>query len=117
MTDTHEEEAEARDCCLFEEACSGPDALLEKRHHRPELVLYDAGVGVYADDQLGYLNLSHAGIYQRDRYVIDTCVARSVPIACVIGGGYDRNAQALARRHALLHRAASHVWRQRRLGS
>ena len=85
--------------------------------HRPELVLYDAGVDVYAGDQLGYLSLSHAGIYQRDRYVIDTCVARSVPIACVIGGGYDRNAQALARRHALLHRAASHVWRQRRLGS
>ena len=43
-------------------------------------------------------------------------VAAGVPIACVIGGGYDRDAEALARRHALLHRAASHVWQRRRLG-
>ena len=83
----------------------------------PDLVLYDAGVDVYKGDQLGYLNVSHAGIYERDRYVIDSCVAAGVPIACVIGGGYDRDALALARRHALLHRAGSRVWKLRGLGT
>ena len=53
--------------------------------HQPDLVLYDAGVDVHAVDDLGYLKLSHAGIYQRDLYVIDTCVSAGVPVACVIG--------------------------------
>lgn len=82
----------------------------------PDLVLYDAGVDVYEKDELGFLKLSHAGIYMRDRYVIDTCVAARIPIACVIGGGYDRNRKTLARRHALIHRAAAHVWRDHALG-
>ena len=84
--------------------------------HRPDLVLYDAGVDVYEGDELGYLALSTAGIYQRDRYVIETCVRAGVPVACVIGGGYDRNALELARRHALLHRAAAHVWARHGMG-
>jgi len=80
-------------------------------HHRPDLVLYDAGVDVFEHDQLGYLSLTSAGIYQRDRFVIDYCVRTArVPIACVIGGGYDKDALALARRHSLVHRAAQHVW-------
>lgn len=74
--------------------------------HRPDLVLYDAGVDVFSNDQLGYLQLSHAGIYQRDLYVLDACVAAGIPVAAVIGGGYDRDALALARRHGLVHRAA-----------
>lgn len=85
--------------------------------HQPDLVLYDAGVDVYAGDQLGYLALSHAGIYQRDLYVIDECCRRRIPVACVIGGGYDRDPLALARRHGLVHRAAARVWARRRLAT
>ena len=81
--------------------------------HRPDLVLYDAGVDIFAGDELGHLQVTHAGIYQRDLYVVDTCVAAGVPVACVIGGGYDRDARALARRHGLVHRAAARVWEQR----
>jgi acetoin utilization deacetylase AcuC-like enzyme len=79
---------------------------------RPQLVLYDAGVDVWEGDQLGHLKLTVGGIYERDRYVIETCVRAGVPVACVIGGGYDRDARALARRHALVHRAAVRVWRE-----
>mgnify|MGYP003685267557 CR=1 FL=1 len=77
---------------------------------KPQLVLYDAGVDVYEGDNLGYLKLTHGGIFERDRYVIQTCVRADVPIACVIGGGYDRDPRALARRHAIMHRAAARVW-------
>lgn len=79
---------------------------------RPQLVLYDAGVDVFEGDQLGHLKLTHGGIFERDRYVIETCVRAGVPVACVVGGGYDRDARALARRHALVHRAAVRVWRE-----
>ena len=71
---------------------------------------------MFKGDALGHLELTHAGIFKRDLYVIDKCVEAGVPIACVIGGGYDRDARALARRHGLVHRAAAKVWTRRRMG-
>lgn len=85
--------------------------------HQPDLVLYDAGVDVWEGDALGHLELSHADIYQRDLYVIETCVQAGVPIACVIGGGYDRDRVSLARRHALVHRAAARTWDRHRMAA
>lgn len=77
--------------------------------YQPDLVLYDAGVDVHRDDRLGYLNLTDSGLYQRDGYVLSACRAREIPVAAVIGGGYDRDIAALAARHAQLHRAAADV--------
>nr|WP_308428138.1 hypothetical protein [Halomonas hamiltonii] len=74
-----------------------------------DVVLYDAGVDVHHDDRLGYLSLSSDGLYARDRYVLDLCRHAAIPVAAVIGGGYDRDITALATRHALLHRAAADV--------
>lgn len=83
---------------------------------RPDLVIYDAGVDVWEGDELGHLSITHAGIWQRDAHVITSCVRAGVPIACVIGGGYDRDANALARRHALLHRVVAQAWLHNGLG-
>lgn len=77
----------------------------------PELVIYDAGADVHADDRLGLLELSDAGMQARDRYVIRCCLERSLPVACVIGGGYDNDVGRLAARHGLLHRSAMAEWR------
>lgn len=76
---------------------------------RPDLVLYDAGVDPHKDDLLGKLALTDAGLYRRDRFVIMEALARRIPIASVIGGGYSTDVDALARRHSLLHRAASEI--------
>ena len=73
---------------------------------RPELVLYDAGVDVHAADRLGHLCLSDDGLYRRDRFVIEAARNRGIPIAAVIGGGYDRDIDALCHRHGQLFRAA-----------
>ncbi|WP_458526081.1 histone deacetylase family protein [Onishia taeanensis] len=73
----------------------------------PDLVLYDAGVDVHADDRLGHLALTDHGLLARDHYVLATCREANIPVAAVIGGGYDRDLEALAHRHAQLHRAAS----------
>ncbi|TRX74238.1 histone deacetylase family protein [Pseudomonas mangiferae] len=77
--------------------------------YQPDLVLYDAGVDVHRDDALGYLDLSDAGLAARDRSVLAHCVRRGIPVAGLIGGGYDRDREALARRHGILHHSAQAV--------
>jgi acetoin utilization deacetylase AcuC-like enzyme len=87
--------------------------LLEQVH--PDLVLYDAGVDPHRDDRLGKLALTDAGLYRRDAYVLEHCLRWGVPVACVIGGGYDTDHERLARRHATVHRAASDLYHTLRL--
>ena len=69
---------------------------------QPELVIYDAGVDIFAGDPLGLLNVNEAGIRERDRYVLERCLNAGLPVATVIGGGYDDDRYALARRHAIV---------------
>ena len=83
---------------------------------KPDLVLYDAGVDVHLGDRLGKLALSDRGVFCRDMQAIGTCLAEGYPTACVIGGGYAEDLRSLVYRHSLLHRAASEVYQQRRLG-
>ncbi|MGB1416618.1 MAG: histone deacetylase [Synechococcus sp.] len=72
---------------------------------RPNLVLFNAGVDPHQDDRLGRLALTDQGLFCRDRLVLDACLRRSIPVATVIGGGYDA-LDALVPRHALVVRAA-----------
>ena len=72
---------------------------------KPQLVLYNAGVDPHRDDRLGRLALSDHGLLMRDRLVLDSCLRRNIPIATVIGGGYD-TLEPLVKRHALIIRAA-----------
>ena len=76
---------------------------------RPDLVLYDAGVDVCLEDRLGKLAISRAGLRAREELVLEFWKRVGIPVAAVIGGGYDRNLAALVDRHAELHRAAVRV--------
>lgn len=86
-----------------------PDLLTQIK---PDLVLYDAGVDPHIDDKLGKLALTNTGLYQRDRYVLSTCLAAGYPVACVIGGGYAEDLNSLVYRHSLVHRSAREVYQQ-----
>ena len=77
----------------------------------PDIVLYDAGVDVYKGDPLGRLNISEAGIRQRDQHVLSTLLRRGIPVATVIGGGYDNDREALATRHAIVVEVAVDMMR------
>lgn len=88
-----------------------PDLLSQVK---PDLVFYDAGVDPHGGDRLGKLALTDTGLFQRDHYVLSTCLAQGYPAACVIGGGYADDLFALAYRHSLLHRAARDVYHQAR---
>jgi acetoin utilization deacetylase AcuC-like enzyme len=66
---------------------------------RPYLILYQAGVDPFADDRLGRLNLSLAGLIARERLVARLARARGLPLASTVGGGYGDDVMAIARRH------------------
>nr|CAD7400423.1 unnamed protein product [Timema cristinae] len=68
---------------------------------RPELIIYDAGVDPHKDDE--------------DYYVMDEAIRRGIPCSVVIGGGYSQNINVLAKRHTIMHRAATKIWSQRQL--
>lgn len=82
---------------------------------RPDLVLYNAGVDVYVHDRLGRLDLTQNDIARRDAAVLSTIIGRKIPVACVVGGGYDKDIEALGRRHAIVHHQASFLWRKYRM--
>jgi acetoin utilization deacetylase AcuC-like enzyme len=93
----------------------GDDAYLESigdliptllDQEQPDLVLYNAGVDPHREDRLGRLNLTDQGLLNRDRLVLDSCLRRNIPVATVIGGGYDA-LTPLVLRHSLVFRAAS----------
>jgi acetoin utilization deacetylase AcuC-like enzyme len=77
----------------------------------PDLVFYNAGVDPHEDDRLGRLSLTDGGIAARENLVLSLCQQAEVPVACVIGGGYQDDIDALARRHSLIHRAAINLFK------
>lgn len=88
---------------------TGDDEYLEllERHlpevidaSRPDLILYQAGVDVHADDRLGRLSLSDMGLFARDSFVGGEARRRGIALASALGGGYGEDQHAVARRHA-----------------
>jgi len=65
----------------------------------PELILYQAGVDPYEEDQLGGLRLTKQGLRKRDELVIGECVRRKIPLAITLGGGYPPSLSTLVELH------------------
>jgi acetoin utilization deacetylase AcuC-like enzyme len=55
---------------------------------KPQLVMYVAGGDPYAEDKLGGLSLSIAGLKARDRLVFDLALSRGAAVAVALAGGY-----------------------------
>lgn len=55
---------------------------------RPQLVFYQAGVDISADDRLGKLKLSSKGISERNKIVFDLVKERGIKLVVTMGGGY-----------------------------
>ncbi|MDN3680516.1 histone deacetylase [Vibrio tapetis subsp. quintayensis] len=81
-------------------------------HHQPDLIVYDAGVDIHIDDELGYMNVTTAGLYQRDCFMFNLAKQRDIPIAAVVGGGYRTNHADLVPLHMQLLRAANRVFEE-----
>lgn len=76
-------------------------------YFQPDAVIYDAGVDVHIDDDLGHLNITTEGVLARDQFVFTQCKKMGLPIAAVIGGGYQRDIDALVNVHMQLFKAAN----------
>ncbi|MEZ9421971.1 histone deacetylase family protein [Vibrio lentus] len=75
-------------------------------HHQPDLIIYDAGVDIHQDDELGYLNISTQGIFERDCLILNLAKSKAIPMACVVGGGYRSEHKDLVPIHMQLLNAA-----------
>lgn len=67
--------------------------------HRPDIILYQAGVDPFVDDRLGRLALSEAGLVAREHLIADLALSRGLPLASTVGGGYGDDVMAIAWRH------------------
>ena len=56
----------------------------------PGLIFFLAGADPHEGDRLGRLNVSTAGLAERDRVVLAAARARRIPVAIAMGGGYGR---------------------------
>lgn len=79
--------------------------------HRPDMVIYDAGVDIHTDDELGYFNVSTEGIFERDRFLMQLMKDRGIPVAAVVGGGYRSEHADLVPIHMQLLNAAEFVFK------
>lgn len=79
--------------------------------HRPDMVIYDAGVDIHVDDELGYFNVSTDGIFERDRFLMQLMKDRGIPVAAVVGGGYRSEHADLVPIHMQLLNAAELVFK------
>ena len=79
---------------------------------QPDLVLYDAGVDIWQYDELGHLDITWDGVEARDERVLRECLSRYIPVATVIGGGYDKDHARLAQRHGMVVEVAAHLYHQ-----
>jgi len=54
----------------------------------PDLIVYLAGADPFEGDRLGGLQLTKAGLAERDRLVLDAARVAGVPLVTVLAGGY-----------------------------
>jgi acetoin utilization deacetylase AcuC-like enzyme len=80
-------------------------AILE--HFTPDVVFYLAGVDPARGDRYGRLVLSDDGLRRRERYVLETCRSRGLPVAITIAGGYAPTPERTAELHALVFEEAA----------
>ncbi|AXA36124.1 Deacetylase [Candidatus Sumerlaea chitinivorans] len=74
--------------------------------HKPELLVYVAGVDPYYDDQLGALKLTKEGMKARDELVLGEARKRGIPAVIVFAGGYARRLSDVVELHTQTCRVA-----------
>ena len=79
---------------------------------QPGLLLYLAGADPYAGDRLGRLALSAEGLMARERIVFDWALARRIPMAFVMAGGYGVKIEETVALQLNTYRIALAYWQR-----
>lgn len=77
---------------------------------KPDFIYYLCGVDVLASDKLGKLSMTLQGCKARDRYVLETCKNRQIPVMCSMGGGYSPDIKVILEAHANTFRVAQELF-------
>jgi len=72
----------------------------------PGFLFYQAGVDTLAEDKLGRLSLTHAGLMERDRRVFAFAKSIQAPLVITLGGGYSDPIERTVEAHANTFREA-----------
>ena len=73
-------------------------------------MFYQSGVDALAGDRLGRLALTHEGLRERDRMVIEACRDARLPVVVTLGGGYAEPIARTVEAHANTFRTAAAVF-------
>ncbi|MCP3138948.1 histone deacetylase family protein [Pyxidicoccus xibeiensis] len=76
-----------------------------------DILFFQAGVDPLAEDALGRLSLTLAGLRERDRIVLATARHRSLPAVLTLGGGYAKPLSATIDAHVGTYEVARQVFR------
>jgi acetoin utilization deacetylase AcuC-like enzyme len=77
----------------------------------PGVVFFQTGVDGLSSDRLGRLSLTHDGLWQRDRMVMESCRTYGIPLVATLGGGYSTPIELSVEAHANTFRMAKRVFR------
>lgn len=77
---------------------------------KPDFIFYLSGVDILATDKLGKLGCTEAGCKERDRFVLQTCRDREIPVEVSMGGGYSPHIRNIIEAHANTFRLAQEIY-------
>ncbi len=67
---------------------------------KPAIAFYNAGTDIVDGDPLGRQNVSEEGVFQRDKFVLETLSAAGIPTVMMTSGGYAEASHRLIARTA-----------------
>ncbi len=74
-----------------------------------DVLFYQAGVDPLAEDSLGRLSLTHAGLRARDSMVLEAAWSRGLPVVLTLGGGYARPLERSVEAHIGTYEVAARM--------
>lgn len=77
---------------------------------QPDMIFFQSGVDVLANDKLGRLGMSIDGCKKRDYLVLEAAKRHQIPIVASMGGGYSENLSDIIEAHANTYRVAQYLF-------
>ncbi len=77
---------------------------------KPDFIFYLSGVDVLNNDKLGRLGLSIDGCKERDKFILELCNKKSIPVQVSMGGGYSELLKNIIDAHSNTFRLAQEIY-------
>ena len=77
---------------------------------KPSFIFYLCGVDILSSDKLGTLGMTLEGCKERDRFVLQNCFERRIPVQCSMGGGYSPDIKIIIEAHSNTFRLAEQIF-------